>query len=239
MTSKYIKIIWSSIFVLLSIFVGAGISVSKDGSTLSILTSILPLGSEGVNALAFTFFMGLTKWINPILFLCVGMSIMDEHIQANNISLRFAGFLNGIWLSIKECLFYTQLFLLPFFVFAIRFFSTNDLNELLITNGVCILIGIQYLIWYTILIRLVKHSGLSIFLVLLLAELSSRGGFLVDFGEQMGFAADTVNYLSLLLPTLPILFVSMDIFNPTTSLIALGVPIVLAFLVLLIPLTKN
>jgi hypothetical protein len=212
-----------------------GISVSQDGTSLSILSSTVPLGSEGVNALAFTFMMGFIKWANPILYLFVGITIMDDHTQAHKLLQRYVGFFKGLWISLKEGLFYTQLLLLPLFIFALRFFPTDDLHELLITNGVCFLIGIQYLLWYTFLARVVKHSGLSIFLVLLLAELSLRGGFLVDFGEQMGLKADTVHFLSLLLPALPILFVSMDIFNGTTSAIALGAPLLLALLALFIP----
>lgn len=235
MTSKHIKITWASLTVLLSLLVGMGISVSKDGTSLTILSSTLPLGSEGVNALAFTFMMGFIKWANPILYLFVGITIMDDHTQAHKLLQRYIGFFKGLWISLKEGLFYTQLLLLPLFIFALRFFPTDDFYELLITNGVCFLIGIQYLLWYTILARVVKHSGLSIFLVLLLAELSLRGGFLVDFGEQIGLKADTVHLLSLLLPALPILFVSMDIFNSTTSAIALGAPLLLALLALFIP----
>jgi len=235
MTSKHIKITWASLTVLLSLLVGMGISVSKDGTSLTILSSTLPLGSEGVNALAFTFMMGFIKWANPILYLFVGITIMDDHTQAHKLLQRYVGFFKGLWSSLKEGLFYTQLLLLPLFIFALRFFPTDDLYELLITNGICFLIGIQYLLWYTILARVVKHSGLSIFLVLLLAELSLRGGFLVDFGEQIGLKADTVHFLSLLLPALPILFVSMDIFNSTTSAIALGAPLLLALLALFIP----
>lgn len=235
MTSKHIKITWASLTVLLSLLVGMGISVSQDGTSLSILSSTVPLGSEGVNALAFTFMMGFIKWANPILYLFVGITIMDDHTQAHKLLQRYVGFFKGLWISLKEGLFYTQLLLLPLFIFALRFFPTDDLHELLITNGVCFLIGIQYLLWYTFLARVVKHSGLSIFLVLLLAELSLRGGFLVDFGEQMGLKADTVHFLSLLLPALPILFVSMDIFNGTTSAIALGAPLLLALLALFIP----
>jgi hypothetical protein len=179
--------------------------------------------------------MGFIKWANPILYLFVGITIMDDHTQANKLLQRYVGFFKGLWVSLKEGLFYTQLLLLPLFIFALRFFPTDDLYELLITNGICFLIGIQYLLWYTILARVVKHSGLSIFLVLLLAELSLRGGFLVDFGEQIGLKADTVHFLSLLLPALPILFVSMDIFNGTTSVIALGAPLFLALLALFIP----
>lgn len=235
MTSKHIKITWASLTVLLSLLVGMGISVSKDGTSLTILSSTLPLGSEGVNALAFTFMMGFIKWANPILYLFVGITIMDDHTQAHKLLQRYIGFFKGLWISLKEGLFYTQLLLLPLFIFALRFFPTDDFYELLITNGVCFLIGIQYLLWYTILARVVKHSGLSIFLVLLLAELSLRGGFLVDFGEQIGLKADTVHLLSLLLPALPILFVSIDIFNSTTSAIALGAPLLLALLALFIP----
>ena len=235
MTSKRIKIVWACFFVLLSLLVGIGISVSKDGTSLSILSSTLPLGSEGVNALAFTFMMGFIKWANPILCLFVGMNIMDDHIQSHKLLQRYLDFFIGLWGSLKEGLFYTQLLLLPLFIFALRFFPTNDLHELLILNGVCFLIGIQYLLWYTLLVRLVKHPGLSLFLVLLLAELSLRGGFLVDFGEQIGLKADTVHYLSLYLPALPILFVSMDVFSATTSLIAIGVPLFLSLLALLIP----
>jgi len=223
---------WASLTLLLSLLVGMGISVSQDGTSLSILSNTVPLGSEGVNALAFTFMMGFIKWANPILYLFVGITIMDDHTQANKLLQRYVGFFK---VSLKEGLFYTQLLLLPLFIFALRFFPTDDLYELLITNGICFLIGIQYLLWYTILARVVKHSGLSIFLVLLLAELSLRGGFLVDFGEQIGLKADTVHFLSLLLPALPILFVSMDIFNGTTSVIALGAPLFLALLALFIP----
>jgi len=235
MTSKHIKMTWASLTLLLSLLVGMGISVSQDGTSLSILSNTVPLGSEGVNALAFTFMMGFIKWANPILYLFVGITIMDDHTQANKLLQRYVGFFKGLWVSLKEGLFYTQLLLLPLFIFDLRFFPTDDLYELLITNGICFLIGIQYLLWYTILARVVKHSGLSIFLVLLLAELSLRGGFLVDFGEQIGLKADTVHFLSLLLPALPILFVSMDIFNGTTSVIALGAPLFLALLALFIP----
>ena len=42
MTSKHIKITWASLTVLLSLLVGMGISVSKDGTSLTILSSALP-----------------------------------------------------------------------------------------------------------------------------------------------------------------------------------------------------
>ncbi|MFM8234403.1 MAG: hypothetical protein ACKN9J_04865 [Holophagaceae bacterium] len=235
MTSKRIKIVWASLGGLLSLLVGIGISVSKDGTALSILSNTVPLGPEGVNALVFTFMMGFIKWANPLLCFLVGIPLMSDNIQAHKVAQRYVGFFKGLWDGLKEGLFYTQWLLLPLFVFALRFFPSNDVYELLITNGVTCLIGIQYLLWYILLVRLVRHPGLSFFLVLLLAELSLRGGFLVDFGEQMGLKTDTVHYLSLGLPALPILFVSLDAFNTTTSLIALGIPLGLALLALLIP----
>lgn len=233
--TRAFKIGWCVFWAILGLSFLLGVSISKDGSALLFFSASVPLGIEGASSIVYTTLYAVIKGAVPLLFLLSGFEFLEQSTQAKNFIDRCAGLFKGLFTSLKDGLVMTQALLFPFAVLGIKFLPRDQNYELLMMNLFCIGIGIQYLLWFIVFQRLLRHqSGLALFFVFAFSEISTRMGFLVDFGESMGLKASSIQWMALFLPSLPIVFISLDALTWMQAGMALGLPLALVVALLAI-----
>lgn len=236
--SSRLRIVWASVFLLLTGVVLA--AIRSNGNNLLVFGATLPMGDETVNTYATSNLGVLVYWVVPLVILMGGFLGLAGALQASTFGERFKGLFITTGLAFTHGLFLSQVALVPLWAVAWKLLGTPFPPALLQANLLGLLLGLQLLLWSAILMRIVQsNAGLAVLLAFLLKEIGSRLVYVVDFGELMGFSPGAVKAVNALVHMLPSGQLPSDPFSPLALPLSIGGPLVLAALLCALPSRKG
>lgn len=242
--SSRLRIVWACVCLLLTGLVLGGIHASTGdaGFTVRAFGFEIPAGVfNGIANLTDPMDMVRGAIINglyaavPALMLLTGFIHMVDMVQEQ----RLRGLALAPGLAALHGLFFSQTLILPLWALSFRLMGSFFPGPVVLADLNAVLLGLQLLLWALVLCLLIK-SNRGIALVLTLG-LKTLGSYLAWGGEFLGnpdlfsvpaFLVKTMAFLGKLLPTGQ---VPSDPLAWTALPLSLGGPLLIAFLLLLVP----
>ncbi len=237
--SSRLRIVWTSICLLLAGIVLGGVQgFGGDGSQIMVFGSGIPVGflSDDPKAWAAALLGRLIFSVVPAVILLGGIFPLNEWLASGSRPERFKGLGIGVPMAFAHGLFLSQIALLPILAASYRFLGNPLAPTVLLADTNAVLLGLELLLWSAALGCLFKSNrGLAI---LLAFGLQSVGGVMAWGGEFLGdldVPKAAVKLMAFLGRALPSSQLPSDPFAWKALPLSLGVPILLAALLLLLP----
>jgi fumarate reductase subunit D len=241
-SSSKLRIGWVLVCLFLTglVFMAIQGKQSEDGSQLILFGAAVPLGMDTLTSYVIGNLRALMYWIVPLVILLCGFAPLGAMIAASARGERFKGLFVGLFMAFLHGIFFSQLLLLPMWAACYRLLGAFFPGELLKADLLAVFLGLQLLLWSTILMRLFRSNvGLGLLLTLLLREVGSRLSYFVDFGLDMGMSERAVKAVTFLMRLLPSGQLPSDPFSGLALPISIGGPLVIAMLLMLLPVNSG
>jgi hypothetical protein len=229
--------VWAGVCLLLAGLVLTSIQGFGEGGTqLMVFGTGIPMGFEDPKPYVTQNLGRLIYTVVPAVILLGGIGPLGEWLASGGRAERFRGLLAGTALAFLHGLVLGQLAILPVLAASWRLLGNPLAPSMLLADANALVQGLQLLLWAAALGLLLKSNrGLAVVLAYGLAEVGRimawGGEFLGDL-EVPKALVRTMAFLGKALPTgqLP-----SDPVNPAALPFAIGVPLALALLFLLLP----
>jgi hypothetical protein len=174
--------------------------------------------------------------LTPAVILLGGIIPLGEWLAAGARGERLKGLLLGTLLAFAHGLFLSQLAMLPLLSAGYRLLGQPFAPELLLADAHACVLGLQLLLWTAALGLLLKSNrGLAVVFAYLLHEVGGVLSWGVEFLGDLIAPKGLVKVLGLAAKALPSSQLPSDPLAWTALPLSLGVPLALAFLLLLLP----
>ncbi|HLO68916.1 MAG TPA: hypothetical protein VK188_17965 [Holophaga sp.] len=237
--SSRLRIVWTSVCLLLAGLVLGGIGgFGGDGSQLMVFGSGIPVGfvADDPKAWAAGLLGRLLFAVVPAVILLGGVFPLGEWLGSGSKAERYKGLAVGAPMAFAHGLFLSQVAALPVFAASWKLLGNPFAAPILLADTNAVLLGLELLLWSVALGCLLKSNrGLAVILAFGLKEL---GGVMAWGGEFLGdleVSKALVKTMAFLGRALPSSQLPSDPFAWKSLPLALGLPILLAALLLLLP----
>lgn len=237
--SSKLRIVWASFFLLLAGVVLGGVQgFGADGSQLTVFGNAIPLGavSDDPRAWAVDILGRAIFALVPAIVLLGGIFPLGEWLASGGRTERFKALGVGSPLAFLHGIFLSQVALLPVLAAAYKLLGNPLAPRIVLADANALLLGLELLLWSAALGCLFRSNrGLAIILAYGLQEV---GRVMAWGGEWLGdldFPRAGVKLMAFLGHALPSSQLPTDPFAWKALPVSLGVPILLAALLLLLP----
>lgn len=234
--SSKLRIVWASICLLLAGLAAGSIQGFNGDGQLLVFGTGLPMGLEDPKPYVIQNLGRLIYTLVPAIILLGGFVPLGDWLVSGGRPERYKGLLLGSATAFLHGLFLSQLAILPVLAVAFRLLGNPFAPSMLLADLNAVVLGLQLLLWGAALGLLLKSNrGLGIVLAYGLHEvghiMSWGGEFLGDLEVPKG-VVKTMSFLGKALPggQLP-----SDPPIWSALPIGLGVPLLLAAVLLLLP----
>ena len=234
--SSKLRIVWVSICLLLAgLVLGSLQGVSPDGQ-LMVFGTALPLGFEDPKPYVIQNLGRLVYTLVPAIILLGGIIPLGDWLASGSRGERFKGLLLGSGMAFLHGLFLSQLAILPILAASFRLLGSPFAPSILLADLNAVILGLQLLIWTAGLGLLLKSNrGLAILLAYGLHEVGHIMAWGGEFLGDLDVPKGVVKLMTILGKSLPTGQLPSDAPGWSALPYCLGVPIVLAALLMLIP----
>jgi hypothetical protein len=234
--SSKLRIVWAGICLLLAGLALGSIQGFGDNGQVLVFGTGVPLGFDDPKPYVIQNLARLIYTLVPAVILLGGCIPLGEWLAAGSAVERIKGLGLGSALAFVHGLFLGQLAVLPVLAVCYRLAGTPFEPSILLADLNAVVLGLQLLLWTLALGLLLKSNrGLAILLAYGLSEVGRimawGGEFLGDLDVPKGM----VKGMAILGKALPSGQLPSDAMAWTALPLSLGVPLVLAALLLLIP----
>ena len=235
--SSKLRVVWAGVCLLLAGLVLASVQgFGADGTQLMVGGAGIPLGFEDPKPYVIQNLARVVYSVVPAVILLGGFIPLGEWLAAGSRAERYRGLLAGTALGFVHGLFLGQLTLLPVLAASFRLLGNPFAPALMLADLNAVVLGLQLLLWAAALGLLLRSNrGLAVLLAYGLNEVGRimawGGEFLGDLDVPKGI----VKGMALLGKSLPSGQLPSDPLAWTALPLSLGVPLVLAGLLLLLP----
>ena len=233
--SSKLRIVWASICLLLAGLVVGSLQGGADGQ-LMVFGTGLPLGLDDPKPYVIQNLGRLVYTVVPAIILLGGIIPLGDWLVSGSRTERFKGLFLGSALAFLHGLFLSQLAILPILAASARLLGNPFAPSMLLADLNAVVLGLQLLLWAAAFGLLLKSNrGLAIILAFSLHEVGQimawGGEFLGDLEVPKGI----VKLMTVLSKSFPSGQLPSD--APVWSALpfSLGVPLILAALLLLLP----
>jgi hypothetical protein len=247
--SSRLRIVWTLVSLLLAGLVFGSIQgFGADGSQLVIFSTPIPIGSDAPG-IAMENLGRLVYTVVPAIIVLGGFMAIGDWMSTSSKGERFKGLFLGSLFAFLHGLFLSQVAFLPILAAAFKFFGSPFGHAVISTesgsgawnrilqadlNGV--VLGLQLLLWTGALGLIVKSNrGLAILMAYALASIGKILAWVGDFGVDLELPKLLVKTTAFLGHTLPTDSMPSDALAWTALPLAIGGPLVLSALLLLLP----
>ncbi len=237
--SSKLRIVWTLIFLFLSglVFMAVKGVQGPEGSQVLVFGTALPLGQDTLRNYALGNLQPAMYWGGSLVMLLGGFFPLVARTQAATGGERASGLLIGSFWGFVHGAFLGQVALLPVWSLCFRLLREPFPPELLRADLHGLLLGLQLLLWGSLLARLFRSNpGLALLLTLLLREMGPKLVFFLEFGEDLGFSKGAVQVLNVVHKLLPMAQLPSDPFSRLALPLSIGGPLLLGLLVALLPM---
>jgi len=235
--SSKLRVVWAGVCLLLAGLVLTSIQGFGDGGTqLMVFGTGIPLGFEDPKPYVTQNLGRLVYTVVPAVILLGGFVPLGEWLSANGRGERFRGLLAGTALAFVHGLVLGQLAILPVLAAAWRLLGNPFAPSMLLADVNALLLGLQLLLWAAALGLLLKSNrGLAVLLAYGLTEVGRIMAWGGEFLGDLEAPKAAVRSMAILGKSLPTGQLPSDPVNAAALPFSLGVPLVLAMLLLLLP----
>ena len=234
--SSKLRIVWASICLLLAgLVIGSLKGFGPDGDLMIFGTS-LPLGVPDPMPYVIQNLSRLIYSLVPAIILLGGCIPLGDWLASGSRVERYKGLLLGSGMALLHGLFLSQLAILPILAASARLLGNPFAPAILLADLNAVILGLQLLLWAVALGLLLKSNrGLGILLAYSLHEvgliMAWGGEFLGDLEVPKG----VVKLMTVLSKAFPSGQLPSDAPAWSALPLSLGVPLLLAALLLLLP----
>jgi hypothetical protein len=238
--SSKLRIVWTLVCLLLAgLALGSIQGFGADASQLVIFRTAIPVGSDAPG-IALENLGRLIYTLVPAILVLGGFLPLGEWLAGGSRGERFKGLLLGTLLAFIHGLFLSQVAMLPVLAAAYKFFGTpgtaGPWNRILQADLNGVILGLQLLLWTSVLGLLLKSNrGLAILGAYALAALGKILAWVGEWGPDLELPKWLVKATAFLGHTLPTEALPSDALAWTALPLAIGGPMLLAALLLLLP----
>ena len=235
--SSKLRMVWAGICLLLAGLVLTSIQGFGEGGTqLMVFGTGIPLGFEDPKPYVIQNLGRIVYSVVPAVILLGGFIPLGEWLAAGGRGERYQGLVAGTALAFIHGLFMGQLAVLPILAASYRLLGNPCAPSIMLADLNAVILGLQLLLWSAALGLLLKSNrGLAVLLAYGLAEVGRimawGGEFLGDLEVPKGL----VRTMAMLGKAFPTGQLPSDPLALTALPLSLGVPLVLAALLLLLP----
>ena len=235
--SSRLRIVWAAICLLLAGFVLASVQgFGTDGNQLMVFGTGIPLGFDDPKPYVIQNLGRMVYTLVPAVILLGGFIPLGEWLASGGRADRYLGLVVGTGLGFVHGLFLGQLAVLPVLAASYRLLGNPFAPSILLADLNDVVLGLQLLLWAAALGLLLKSNrGLA---VLLAYGLNEVGRIMAWGGEFLGdleVPKGVVKTMAILGKSLPSGQLPSDPLAWGALPLSLGVPLVLAAILLLLP----
>jgi hypothetical protein len=240
--SSRLRIVWTLVCLLLSgLALGSIQGFGADTSQLVIFRTAIPVGSDA-SGIALENLGRSIYTLVPAILVLGGFTGLCDWLAAGSKGERFKGLLLGTLLAFLHGLFLSQTALLPILAATFKFFGSPfgpgsaSWNRILQADLNGVVLGLQLLLWSAALAQLVKSSrGLAVLGAYALASIGRILAWTGEWGMDLELPKWLVKAAAFLGHVLPTESLPSDALAWTALPLALGGPLLLAAVLLLLP----
>lgn len=235
--SSRLRIVWTSICLLLTGLVLGGIQGINGDGQLMVFGSGIPLGFiDDPKAWAADILGRFLFAVVPAVILLGGIFPLGEWLAAGSRPERFKGLALGAPLAFAHGLFLSQIAILPVLAASYRLLGNPLAPRILLADTNAVLLGLELLLWSAALGCLLKSNrGLAVILAFGLQEVGRVMAWGGEFLGDLDVPKAAVKTMAFLGRALPSTQLPSDPFAWKALPLSLGLPILLAALLLLLP----
>ena len=235
--SSKLRMVWTGLCLLLTGLVLTGVQgFGADGSQLMVLGTGIPLGFEDPKPYVVQNLGRIIYTLVPAVILLGGFIPLGEWLAAGGRGERFKGLLLGSGLAYAHGLFLSQVLLLPVLAASYRLLGNPFAPAILLADLNAVVLGLQLLLWAAALGLLLKSNrGLAILFAYGLNEVGRIMAWGGEFRGDLEVPKGLVKAMALAGRSLPSGQLPSDPMAWTALPLSLGVPLVLAAVLLLLP----
>ncbi len=242
--SSRLRIVWTLVSLLLAgLALGSIQGFGPDSSQLVIFRTAIPVGSDAPG-IALENLSRFIYTLMPAILVLGGFLALSDWMSSGSRGERFKGLLLGTLLAFVHGLFLSQVAMLPVLAAAFKFFGnplghagmTGPWNRILQADLNGVILGLQLLLWTGVLGLLLKSNrGLAILGAYSLAAIGKILAWVGEWGADLELPKWVVKSSAFLGHTLPTESLPSDALAWSALPLAIGGPILLAALLLLLP----
>lgn len=235
--SSKLRMVWAGICLLLAGLVLTSIQGMGEGGTQLMVFGVgIPLGFEDPKPYVIANLGRIVYSVVPAVILLGGFIPLGEWLADGGRIDRYQGLVAGTALAFIHGLFLSQLTVLPILAASYRLLGNPFAPAILLADLNAVILGLQLLLWAAALGLLLKSNrGLAVLLAYGLSEVGRvmawGGEFLGDLEVPKGL----VKTMALLGKSFPSGQLPSDPLSWSALPLSLGVPLVLAMLLVLLP----
>ena len=243
--SSRLRVVWTLVSLLLAgLAFGSIKGFGPEGSQLVIFGTSIPVGSDApgiaIESLCRLLYTGI-----PAIIVLGGFMATGDWMSSGSRGERFKGLFLGSILAFVHGLFLSQVALLPILAAAFKFFGSpfgkaleqsGAWNRILQADLNGVTLGLQLLLWTGALGLIVKSNrGLAILMAYALAALGRILAWAGEWGADLEMSKWLVKTTAFLGHSLPTESLPSDALAWTALPLAIGAPLILSALLLLMP----
>jgi hypothetical protein len=234
--SSKLRIVWAGICLLLAGLALGSIQGFGDNGQVLVFGTGVPLGFDDPKPYVIQNLARLVYTLVPAVILLGGCIPLGEWLAAGAAGERIKGLALGTAMAFVHGLFLGQLAVLPVLAACYRLVGTPFEPSLLLADLNAVVLGLQLLLWAMALGLLLKSNrGLAILLAYGLSEVGRIMAWGGEFLGDLDVPRAVVKGMAILGKALPSGQLPSDAMAWAALPLGLGVPLVLAALLLLIP----
>jgi hypothetical protein len=231
-----LRIAWACVCLLITGLVLGSIQGFNADGQLSVFGTGLPLGLEDPKPYVIDNLGRLVYSVVPAVILLGGCIPLGDWLASGNTPERYKGLLLGSGLAFGHGLFLSQLAILPALAFSYRLLGNPFAPSILLADLNAVLLGLQLLLWAAALGLLMRSNrGLAVVLAYGLHELGRIMAWGGEFLGDLEVPKALVKTMAILGKSFPTGQLPSDAVSPAALPWSLGVPLLLAALLLLVP----
>ncbi len=235
--SSKLRMVWAGICLLLAGLVLTSVQGFGEGGTqLMVFGAGIPLGFEDPKPYVIQNLGRIVYSVVPAVILLGGFIPLGEWLAAGGRGERFKGLLVGASFAFIHGLFLGQLAVLPILAASYRLLGNPCAPAIMLADLNAVIMGLQLLLWAAALGLLLRSNrGLAVLLAYGLSEVGRIMAWGGEFLGDLDVPKAAVRGMALLGKALPTGQLPSDPLAWTALPLSLGVPLVLAALLLLLP----
>ncbi len=237
--SSRLRIVWTCVSLLLAGVVLGGVGgFGGDGSQLMIFGSGIPIGfvADDPKAWAVDILGRFIFAVVPAVILLGGIFPLGEWLGSGSRAERFKGLTLGAPMAFAHGLFLSQVAILPLFAASWKLLGNPLAPRILLADTNAVVLGLELLLWSAALGCLLRSNrGLAVILAYGLQEVGRVMAWGGEFLGDLEVSKGLVKLMAFLGRALPSSQLPSDPFAWKALPLSLGLPILLAALLLLLP----
>ncbi|MDR3672911.1 MAG: hypothetical protein P4L36_18845 [Holophaga sp.] len=235
--SSRLRMVWAGVCLLLAGLVLASVQGFGEGGTqLMVCGAGIPLGFEDPKPYVIQNLARIVYSVVPAVILLGGFIPLGEWLASGSRAERYRGLLVGTALGFVHGLFLGQVALLPVLAASFRLLGNPFAPSIMLADLNAVILGLQMLLWAAALGLLLKSNrGLAVLMAYGLNEVGRIMAWGGEFLGDLDVPKAIVKGMALLGKSLPSGQLPSDPLAWTALPLSLGVPLVLAALLLLLP----